>query len=214
MRVTHAAKGGADLKAGTSIWNTSQSRRCRASLLVAAEGPPSARAQITVSSSVRPAAFRSSFCARLSGWSGSSDWGDGYRGPAKVHAAQKVQHHAAAAETMLQGWSRLLRPVALPAGLATQAPLVQGSLTATSSSQASHTDGKGYALGSITLLLCSTRQVTSTGLTGDASPVELCEAKVVQLDDELPGLLIPEAAQQDAARPQRAVRDATLVAER
>ena len=58
---------GKHLKACTSIWNTSHSRRCRASLLVAAEGPPSANEQITVSSSVRPAAFRSSFCAKLSG---------------------------------------------------------------------------------------------------------------------------------------------------
>lgn len=63
----------ADLKAGTSIENTSHSSRCRASLLVAAEGPPSASAQMTVSSSVSPAAFKSSFCARLSGWSESSD---------------------------------------------------------------------------------------------------------------------------------------------
>lgn len=70
------------LKACTSIWKTSHSSRCRASLLVAAEGPPSASEQITVSSSVRPAALRSSFCARLSGWSGSSDCGDGNSGPA------------------------------------------------------------------------------------------------------------------------------------
>ena len=63
----------ADLKACTSVENTSHSSRCRASLLVAAEGPPSASAQMTVSSSVSPAAFRSSFCAKLSGWSGSSD---------------------------------------------------------------------------------------------------------------------------------------------
>ncbi len=51
-------------------------------------------------------------------------------------------------------------------------------------------------------------------LTRDASAVELGKAKVVQLDDEIPGLLIPEGAQQDAARPQGAVRDAALVAER
>ena len=70
------------LKACTSIWKTSHSSRCRASLLVAAEGPPSASEQITVSSSVRPAALRSSFCARLSGWSGSSDCGDGNSRPA------------------------------------------------------------------------------------------------------------------------------------
>ena len=44
--------------------------------------------------------------------------------------------------------------------------------------------------------------------------MELSKAKIVQLDDELPGLLIPEGVQQDAAGAQGPVCHATVVAER
>ena len=44
--------------------------------------------------------------------------------------------------------------------------------------------------------------------------MQLREAKVVQLDDELAGLLIPEGVQQDAAGAEGAVRHAAAVAVR
>ena len=61
----------------------------------------------------------------------------------------------------------------------------------------------GWGLKSMQLVLCRKGKATITEeLTWNASAVELGKAKVVQLDDEVPGLLIPEGVHQDAARPQ------------
>ena len=44
--------------------------------------------------------------------------------------------------------------------------------------------------------------------------MELCKSKIVQFDYEVSGLLVPEGAQKDAARPKGAMRHSALVTKR